>query len=99
MRILASLGRDNLRIDATDIEENSQFANTIATGTYASELLKGSPHQDLLAKYSHPAAAPAMWSSTARFAIASSIDGTISCPYGPSATIMTWSYARTSSCT
>ncbi|MFZ0964879.1 MAG: CheR family methyltransferase [Terriglobia bacterium] len=47
---------DNLRIDATDIEENSQFANTIATGIYSTELLKGSPHQDLLAKYSAPAA-------------------------------------------
>jgi len=47
---------DNLRIDATDIEENSQFANTIASGMYASELLKGSPHQELLAKYCHPAA-------------------------------------------
>jgi chemotaxis protein methyltransferase CheR len=47
---------DNLRIDATDIEENSQFADTIATGLYASELLKGSPHQELLAKYSAPAA-------------------------------------------
>ena len=46
---------DNLRIDATDIEENSQFANTIATGIYASELLKGSPHRELLAKYSRPA--------------------------------------------
>ena len=47
---------DNLRIDATDIEENSQFANTIATGMYSTELLKGSPHQELLAKYSRPAA-------------------------------------------
>ncbi|MGO8815921.1 MAG: CheR family methyltransferase [Terriglobia bacterium] len=47
---------DNLRIDATDIEENSQFANKIATGIYSTELLKGSPHQDLLAKYSLPAA-------------------------------------------
>ena len=47
---------DNLRIDATDIEENSQFANTIATGMYSVELLKGSPHQELLAKYSAPAA-------------------------------------------
>jgi chemotaxis protein methyltransferase CheR len=47
---------DDLRIDATDIEENSQFANTIATGMYASGLLKGSPHQELLFKYSHPAA-------------------------------------------
>ena len=47
---------DRLRIDATDIEENSQFAVTIATGTYASGLLKGSPHQDLLARYSVPAA-------------------------------------------
>ena len=47
---------DNLRIDATDIEENSQFANTIATGIYSTELLKGSPHQELLAKYCHPAA-------------------------------------------
>jgi len=47
---------DNLRIDATDIEENHQFANTIATGIYARELLKGSPHQELLAKYSRPAA-------------------------------------------
>ncbi len=47
---------DNLRIDATDIEENSQFANTIATGIYCTELLKGSPHQELLAKYSSPAA-------------------------------------------
>lgn len=53
--VLLPSAADNLRIDATDIEENSQFANTIATGTYASELLKGSPHQDLLAKYSHPA--------------------------------------------
>jgi chemotaxis protein methyltransferase CheR len=48
----------NLRIDATDIEENSQFAKTIATGIYASELLKGSPHQELLAKYSGPAERP-----------------------------------------
>ena len=47
---------DSLRIDATDIEENSQFANTISTGMYSSELLKGSPHQELLAKYSCPAA-------------------------------------------
>ena len=47
---------DNLHIDATDIEENSQFANTIATGIYSTELLKGSPHQELLAKYSTPAA-------------------------------------------
>jgi chemotaxis protein methyltransferase CheR len=47
---------DKLRIDASDIEENTQFANTIATGTYASGLLKGSPHQELLAKYSFPAA-------------------------------------------
>ena len=47
---------NNLRIDATDIEENSQFANTIASGMYASELLKGSPHQALLAKYCRPAA-------------------------------------------
>ena len=47
---------DNLRIEATDIEENSQFANTIATGMYSTELLKGSPHQELLAKYSAPAA-------------------------------------------
>ena len=46
----------NLRVDATDIEENSQFANTIASGIYASALLKGSPHQELLAKYSRPAA-------------------------------------------
>jgi chemotaxis protein methyltransferase CheR len=46
----------NLRIDATDIEENSQFADTIATGMYSIELLKGSPHQELLAKYSTPAA-------------------------------------------
>ena len=47
---------DNLRIDATDIEENSQFANTIATGIYSTELLRGSPHQELLAKYSAPTA-------------------------------------------
>src|ERR1035438_2360575 len=47
---------DRLRIDATDLEENSQFANTIATGTYASGLLKGSPHQELLAKYTVPSA-------------------------------------------
>jgi len=47
-----------LRIDATDIEENSQFANTIATGIYSSELLKGSPYQELLTKYSHPAGRP-----------------------------------------
>jgi chemotaxis protein methyltransferase CheR len=47
---------NNLRIDATDIEENSQFANTIATGIYSAELLKGSPHQELLSKYSRPAA-------------------------------------------
>jgi chemotaxis protein methyltransferase CheR len=49
---------DILRIDATDIEENSQFANTIATGIYSTDLLKGSPHQELLAKYSVPAARP-----------------------------------------
>ena len=49
---------DNLRIDATDIEENSQFADTIATGMYSTDLLKGSPHQELLAKYSAPAARP-----------------------------------------
>jgi len=47
---------NNLRIDATDIEENSQFANTIASGMYASEFLKGSSHQALLAKYCRPAA-------------------------------------------
>jgi chemotaxis protein methyltransferase CheR len=47
---------DNLHIDATDIEENSQFAITIATGMYSTDLLKGSPHQELLAKYSAPAA-------------------------------------------
>jgi len=47
---------NNLRIDATDIEENSQFADTIASGTYASEILKGSSHQVLLAKYCRPAA-------------------------------------------
>ena len=47
---------EGLRIDATDIEENSQFADTIATGTYASGLLNGSPHQELLAKYTVPSA-------------------------------------------
>jgi len=46
---------NNLRIDATDIEENSQFAETIATGMYSTDLLKGSPYQVLLAKYCHPA--------------------------------------------
>jgi chemotaxis protein methyltransferase CheR len=49
-------GADTLHIDATDIEENIEFANTIATGIYSSELFKGSPHQELLAKYSVPAA-------------------------------------------
>ena len=34
---------DNLRIDATDIEENSQFANTIATGMYATRTFEGQP--------------------------------------------------------
>jgi chemotaxis protein methyltransferase CheR len=52
---LRPFSSDNLRIDATDIEENTEFANTIATGVYASELLRGSSHQELLAKYSHPA--------------------------------------------
>jgi chemotaxis protein methyltransferase CheR len=47
---------NNLRIDATDIEENSQFADTIVSGMYASGVLKGSPYQELLAKYCHPAA-------------------------------------------
>jgi chemotaxis protein methyltransferase CheR len=53
---LLPTGCEGLRIDATDLEENSQFANTIATGTYASGLLKGSPHQELLAKYTVPSA-------------------------------------------
>jgi len=47
-----------LRIDATDIEENSQFANTIATGIYSSELLKGSPYQELLTQIQPPAGRP-----------------------------------------
>ena len=33
---------NNLRIDATDIEENSQFADMITSGMYPSEFLKGS---------------------------------------------------------
>ena len=49
---------NNLRIDATDIEENSQFAEMITSGMYPSELLKGSSHQKLLAKYCRPAARP-----------------------------------------
>ena len=49
---------NNLRIDATDIEENSQFADTIASGMYTNEFLKGSSHQALLAKYCHPAVRP-----------------------------------------
>ena len=49
---------NNLRIDATDIEENSQFADMITSGMYPSEFLKGSSHQKLLAKYCRPAARP-----------------------------------------
>ncbi len=48
----------NLRIDATDIEENSLFADTIVNGIYHSDLLKGTSHRDLLDKYSQAAAMP-----------------------------------------